>query len=433
MDILKILDKKREGKELEKKEIEFFVENYTNGTIPDYQAAALIMAICINGMTADEILSLTMAMANSGDILDLKDISKNIVDKHSTGGVGDKVTIILAPIIASLGIPVAKMSGRGLGITGGTADKLESIPGYNVNLSIEEFKKNVKDIKISLISQTLNLAPADKKIYALRDTISCAKSVPLIASSIMSKKIAAGANHIVLDVTCGAGAVMKTKAEAKNLAKMMNLIGEWSKRETKCIITSMDEPLGYAVGNNLEIIEAVKALKGDMPEDVKEVVLTLGAYMIRLAKKGDNIVENKEKILKVINNGKAFKKFKELVEKQGGDISYIEDIEKFEKAKYIMPVLSEKSGFVEKLDANIVGQVSVDLGAGRKQKEDIIDNAVGITLVKKISDEVKKGDILAYVHASTPEKATEAVENMQKAYKFTSKKVKKPNTILEVV
>ena len=433
MDILKILDKKREGKELEKKEIEFFVENYTNGTIPDYQAAALIMAICINGMTADEILSLTMEMANSGDILDLKDISKNIVDKHSTGGVGDKVTIILAPIIASLGIPVAKMSGRGLGITGGTADKLESIPGYNVNLSIEEFKKNVKDIKISLISQTLNLAPADKKIYALRDTISCAKSVPLIASSIMSKKIAAGANHIVLDVTCGAGAFMKTKAEAKNLAKMMNLIGEWSKRETKCIITSMDEPLGYAVGNNLEIIEAVKALKGDMPEDVKEVVLTLGAYMIRLAKKGDNIVENKEKILKVINNGKAFKKFKELVEKQGGDISYIEDIEKFEKAKYIMPVLSEKSGFVEKLDANIVGQVSVDLGAGRKQKEDIIDNAVGITLVKKISDEVKKGDILAYVHASTPEKATEAVENMQKAYKFTSKKVKKPNTILEVV
>ena len=433
MDILKILDKKREGKELEKKEIEFFVENYTNGTIPDYQAAALIMAICINGMTADEILSLTMGMANSGDILDLKDISKNIVDKHSTGGVGDKVTIILAPIIASLGIPVAKMSGRGLGITGGTADKLESIPGYNVNLSIEEFKKNVKDIKISLISQTLNLAPADKKIYALRDTISCAKSVPLIASSIMSKKIAAGANHIVLDVTCGAGAFMKTKAEAKNLAKMMNLIGEWSKRETKCIITSMDEPLGYAVGNNLEIIEAVKALKGDMPEDVKEVVLTLGAYMIRLAKKGDNIVENKEKILKVINNGKAFKKFKELVEKQGGDISYIEDIEKFEKAKYIMPVLSEKSGFVEKLDANIVGQVSVDLGAGRKQKEDIIDNAVGITLVKKISDEVKKGDILAYVHASTPEKATEAVENMQKAYKFTSKKVKKPNTILEVV
>ena len=433
MDILKILDKKREGKELGKEEIEFFVENYTNGTIPDYQAAALIMAICINGMTADEILSLTMAMANSGDILDLKDISKNIVDKHSTGGVGDKVTIILAPIIAALGIPVAKMSGRGLGITGGTADKLESIPGYNVNLSIEEFKKNVKDIKISLISQTLNLAPADKKIYALRDTISCAKSVPLIASSIMSKKIAAGANHIVLDVTCGSGAFMKTKAEAKNLAKMMNLIGEWSKRETKCIITSMEEPLGYAIGNNLEIIEAVKALKGDIPEDVKDVVLTLGAYMIKLAKKGDNIQENKEKILKVINNGKAFKKFKELVEKQGGDVSFIEDTEKFEKAKYIMPVLSENSGYIEKLDANIVGEISLELGAGRKQKEDTIDNTVGITLVKKTADEVKKGDILAYIHASSPEKATEAIENMQKAYKITAKKIKKPNTILEII
>lgn len=433
MDILKILDKKREGKELEKEEIEFFVENYTNGTIPDYQAAALIMAICINGMTADEILSLTMAMANSGDILDLKDISKNIVDKHSTGGVGDKVTIILAPIIAALGIPVAKMSGRGLGITGGTADKLESIPGYNVNLPIEEFKKNVKDIKISLISQTLNLAPADKKIYALRDTISCAKSVPLIASSIMSKKIAAGANHIVLDVTCGSGAFMKTKAEAKNLAKMMNLIGEWSKRETKCIITSMEEPLGYAIGNNLEIIEAVKALKGDIPEDVKDVVLTLGAYMIKLAKKGDNIQENKEKILKVINNGKAFKKFKELVEKQGGDVSFIEDTEKFEKAKYIMPVLSENSGYIEKLDANIVGEISLELGAGRKQKEDTIDNTVGITLVKKTADEVKKGDILAYIHASSPEKATEAIENMQKAYKITAKKIKKPNTILEII
>ena len=433
MDILNILDKKKDSKELSKEEIEFFVENYTNGNIPDYQAAALIMAICINGMTADEILSLTMAMANSGDILDLSDISKDIVDKHSTGGVGDKITIILAPIIASLGIPVAKMSGRGLGITGGTADKLESIPGYNVNLSVEEFKENVKDIGISLISQTLNLAPADKKIYALRDTISCAKSMPLIASSIMSKKIASGANHIILDVTCGSGAFMKTKAEARNLAKMMNLIGEWSKRETKCIITFMDEPLGFAVGNNLEIIEAIKALKGDMPEDVKEVVLTLGAYMIKLEKKGDNIGENKDKILDAINTGKAFEKFKELVKKQGGDISYLEDVEKFEKAKYIMPVLADEEGYVEKLDANIVGQISVDLGAGRKKKEDTIDNAVGITLVKKISNEVKKGDILAYIHASTAEKATEAVENMQKAYKISSKKIRKPNTVIEIL
>lgn len=433
MDILEILDKKKDEKELSKEEIDFFVENYTNGKIPDYQAAALIMAICINGMTSDEILNLTIAMANSGEILDLSDISDNIVDKHSTGGIGDKITLILAPIIASLDIPVAKMSGRGLGITGGTADKLESIPGYKVNLSIEEFKENVKDIGISLITQTLNLAPADKKIYALRDTISCAKSMPLIASSIMSKKIASGANHIVLDVTCGSGAFMKTKAEAKNLAKMMNLIGAWAKRDTKCIITSMEEPLGYTVGNSLEVVEAIKALKGDMPDDVKEVILTLGAYMIKAAKKGENIAENKEKILEVIESGKAFEKFKELVKKQGGDVSYVEEPEKFEKAKFITPLISNEEGYVEKLDAKIVGQVCLDLGTGRKTKEDRIDNAVGITLVKKIGDEVNVGDILAYIHASTAEDAENGVENLQKAYKIATKKIKKTSVILDIV
>ena len=433
MDILEILDKKKDEKELSKEEIEFFVENYTNGKIPDYQAAALIMAICINGMTSDEILNLTIAMANSGEILDLSDISDNIVDKHSTGGIGDKITLILAPIIASLDIPVAKMSGRGLGITGGTADKLESIPGYKVNLSIEEFKENVKDIGISLITQTLNLAPADKKIYALRDTISCAKSMPLIASSIMSKKIASGANHIVLDVTCGSGAFMKTKAEAKNLAKMMNLIGAWAKRDTKCIITSMEEPLGYTVGNSLEVVEAIKALKGDMPADGKEVLLTLGAYMIKAAKKGENIAENKEKILEVIESGKAFEKFKELVKKQGGDVSYVEEPEKFEKAKFITPLISNEEGYIEKLDAKIVGQVCLDLGAGRKTKEDKIDNTVGITLVKKIGDEVNVGDVLAYIHASTAESAENGVENLQKAYKTSIRKVKKTSVILDIV
>jgi pyrimidine-nucleoside phosphorylase len=433
MNILDIIEKKKIGEELEKEEIEFFVENYTNNNITDYQAAALIMAICINGMTQDEILALTMAMAHSGDILDLSDISNNIVDKHSTGGVGDKITLIVMPIIAALGIPVAKMSGRGLGITGGTADKLESIPGYNINISIDEFKQNIKDIGISLISQTLNLAPADKKIYALRDTIACTKSVPLIASSIMSKKIAAGANHIVLDVTCGSGAFMKTKSEAKNLAKMMNLIGNWAKKDTKCIITSMEEPLGYAVGNTLEVIEAIKFLKGEMPEDVKEVVLTLGAYMIKAAKKGDNIQENKEKMLEAVKSGKALEKFKELVKRQGGDTSYIDDTNKFEKAPIIMPVLSVEDGFVEKLDAKIIGEITLELGAGRKTKEDKIDYRVGVTLVKKIADEVKTGDILAYIHASDSEKAAEAVEELQKAYKIVERKVKMPNVILEIM
>ena len=310
MNIVDIIEDKKNGYELTEEEIKYFVENYTNGQIPDYQAAALIMAICINGMTQDEILSLTMAMANSGDVLDLSDISDRIVDKHSTGGVGDKITLIVMPIIAALGIPVAKMSGRGLGITGGTADKLESIPGYNINLSIDEFKKNIKEIGISLMSQTLNLAPADKKIYALRDTIGCTSSIPLIASSIMSKKIASGANSIVLDVTCGSGAFMNSKEEARKLAKMMSLIGKWANRETVCVLTNMDEPLGYSVGNSLEVIEAVKALKGEMAEDVKDVVLNLCMQMMYLSGKYTNILENKQKVMEVIENGKAFEKFR---------------------------------------------------------------------------------------------------------------------------
>jgi len=354
MNILDIIEKKKMGEELLETEIDYFVQKYTADEIPDYQAAALIMAICINGMTADEILELTIAMAKSGETLDLTDISENVVDKHSTGGVGDKITLILSPIIASLGIPVAKMSGRGLGITGGTADKLEAIPGYNINLQIEEFKQNIKNIGISLMTQTLNLAPADKKIYALRDCISCTDSIPLIASSIMSKKIASGANSIVLDVTCGSGSFMKNKEDAKKLAKMMTLIGKWAKRETKCIITNMDEPLGYTVGNTLEVIEAINALKGDMSEDVKEVVLNMGVHMIKLAGNGNDISENKNKILEVINNGKAYEKFKELVERQGGDVSYIEDLQKFEKAPIIIPLLSEDDGYVEVLDAGIV-------------------------------------------------------------------------------
>ena len=376
MNMINIIEKKKLKQELTKEEIDFFIKGYTDGSIPDYQASALIMAICLNGMTADEIVSLTLSMARSGEMLDLSNISKNIVDKHSTGGVGDKVTIILMPIIASIGIPVAKMSGRGLGFTGGTVDKLESIPGYNTKIDIDEFKRNIKDIGISLIGQTLNLAPADKKIYALRDAIACTESIPLIASSIMSKKIAAGANSILLDVTCGSGAFMRNREEAKKLSKMMIRIGKWAKKETKCIITSMDEPLGYAIGNSLEIIETVNCLRGNMPQDIKEVVLTLGAYLMKLAKRGDNIIENKNILWKSVESGKAYNKFLELVEKQGGDISYIEDVQKFEKAKIVMPVISDKDGYVSKVDAKTVGNVSVRLGAGREKKEDDIDHVV---------------------------------------------------------
>ena len=432
MNILDIIEKKKVDHTLTKEEIEYFVQNYTNGTITDYQAAALIMAICINGMTQEEILDLTMAMANSGDILDLSEISENIVDKHSTGGVGDKITLIIAPIIAALGIPVAKMSGRGLGITGGTADKLEAIPGYNINISIDEFKQNIKDIGISLITQTLNLAPADKKIYALRDTISCTNSTPLIASSIMSKKIAAGAGSIVLDVTCGSGAFMNTKEDARKLAKLMVLIGKLAKRETKCVLTDMNEPLGYSVGNNLEVVEAIHALKGNMADDVKDVVLNMCIQMMNLSGLYPNELENKYKVMEVIENGKAFEKFKELVERQGGDVSYIENPEKFEKAPIIMPVLSEEKGFVEELDAGKVGKAGLELGIGRKRKEDEIDYRVGLIFDKKVGDEVEVGDVLAYVHANSPEKAIECVEAIKDAYKFGNRKISKEN-IIEII
>ena len=432
MDILEIIEKKKVDKTLSKEEIEYFVQNYTNGNITDYQAAALIMAICINGMTQNEILDLTVAMANSGDILDLSEISENIVDKHSTGGIGDKITLIIAPIIAALVIPVAKMSGRGLGITGGTADKLESIPGYNINISIDEFKQNIKDIGISLITQTLNLAPADKKIYALRDTISCTNSTPLIASSIMSKKIAAGAGSIVLDVTCGKGAFMKTPEDARKLAKLMALIGKLANRETICLLTDMNEPLGYSVGNTLEVVEAIHALKGNMADDVKDVVLNMCIQMMNVSGLYPNALENKFKVMEVIENGKAYEKFKELVQRQGGDVSYIENPEKFEKAPIIMPVLSEESGYVEELDAEKVGKAGLELGIGRKRKEDSIDYRVGLIFDKKVGDKVEKDEVLAYVHANSPEKAIECVDAIKAAYKIGNRKISKEN-IIEII
>ena len=417
MNIQEIIAKKRDKQELNKEEIYFFINEYTNNKIADYQASALIMAIYINGMSKEETLNLTLAMASSGDILDLSEIGI-VVDKHSTGGVGDKVTLILAPIIASLGVPVAKMSGRGLGYTGGTIDKLESIPGYKVNILEKEFIQNVKNIGISLIGQTMNLAPADKKIYALRDATSTTESIPLIASSIMSKKIAAGANKIVLDVTYGSGAFMKTKERAKKLADEMIEIGKLAGRETIAILTPMEEPLGKNVGNTLEVVEAIEALNGSIKNDVKEVVLELGSNMLKLAGKGNNLEENKRKMIENIKNGKALEKFKELVENQGGDISYIEDINKFEKAKYILPVIYEANneGIVRKLKAEEIGKLSVFLGGGRLKKEDKIDTAVGITFNKKIGDKVERGEILAYIHANNEEKGKEAVERLKQIY-----------------
>ena len=419
MNILEIIAKKRDKKELSKEEIEFFIKGYTNESITDYQAAALIMAIYLNGMTDEELFNLTFSMANSGEVLDLSEFGTNVVDKHSTGGVGDKVSIVLLPIIASLGIPVAKMSGRGLGFTGGTIDKLEAIPGYNTSVSIDNFKEYVRKIGISMIGQTMNLAPADKKLYALRDTISCVDNIPLIASSIMSKKIAAGANKIVLEVTYGKGAFMKSLENAKLLAEKMESLGKYAGREVKSVFTPMNEPIGFAVGNTLEIIEAINFLKGEeLPEDLKNIVLEIGSYMIKLAGKGDNLEENKKKMLENINNGLAFERFKQMVEMQGGDTSYLEDINKFEKAKYIVQVKSDKKGKITEINAEDIGKLACELGAGRIKKDDKIDMSVGIVLNKKVNDFVEQDELLATIYANDEEKCKIAIEKIKNIIKI---------------
>ena len=428
MNILEIIEKKRDKKELTKEEIKYFIEGYTNGQIADYQASALIMAIYLNGMTKQETTDMTIAMANSGEQLDLSKLNEIIVDKHSTGGVGDKVSLILLPLVASLGVPVAKM-----GFTGGTVDKLESIPGYQTGIDIHNFVENVEKVGISMISQTLNLAPADKKIYSLRDSISCVESIPLIASSIMSKKIASGAQKIVLDVTCGSGAFMRSKERAETLANEMIEIGKLANKETVCVLTNMDEPLGHAVGNSLEVIEAIQFLKGDMLEDVKEVVLELGAYMVKLTGKGENIEENKTRLLENIENRKGYEKFIQLIENQGGDSSYIKDTNQFPKATYIEKVYSQKYGYVQSMNAKEIGKIVCELGAGRIRKEDSIDNAVGIILNKKVSDKVEKEELLVTIYANSKEKLEEAKKNLLEVIKIENKEVEKPKMILEIM
>ena len=430
MNILDIIAKKRDGKRLEKDEIEYFIKGYTDGDITDYQAAALVMAIYIRGMDYEEIKDLTLAMAHSGEMLDLSDISDCIIDKHSSGGVGDKITLIVMPIVASLGIPVAKMSGRGLGITGGTIDKLESIPGFRTDLDIDEFKSNIKEIGISLIGQTGNLTPADKKLYALRDTISCIDCVPLIASSIMSKKMAAGAKKLVLEVTCGSGAFMKTEEDAENLSRVMKTIGDLAGIETICVITNMDQPIGKCVGNSIEVGEAVKALKGDMEEDVREVILCLASHIVRLSGISSDSDEIRQMILENIHNGKAYEKFKELVRMQGGDVDYLENIE---EASYVIEVTSDEEGYVETLNAETIGKASMRLGAGRIKKSDEIDHTCGIVIEKKIGDYVNYGDTLCYIHSNRQDVINEVESMIKEAYKISEEKPEEYIDILNVI
>lgn len=391
MKIVDIINKKRLNKELTREEINFAVNGYLDGTVKEYQMSSLLMAIVLNGMTDRETIDLTDIMIKSGDIIDLSRIDGIIVDKHSTGGVGDKVTLVLGPLLASLGIKIAKMSGRGLGHTGGTIDKLESIEGFNVCLDNDEFIKQVNNINIAIVSQTGNLVPADKKIYALRDVTGTVESIPLIASSIMSKKIASGADVIIIDVKVGNGALMKTIDDAKNLARLMVKIGKAYRKPTICVITDMQQPLGFAIGNALEVEESINTLKGMGPSDLLEVVMTLCSIIIGAVKKISN-TEAQALLMKQLNNGEAYNKFKELVEVQGGNLDSLKISDK------VFSIKSDKSGYINKIDALRLGEIAKMIGAGRNTLEDVIDYEVGLVLNKKLGDYVEKEEELLKVY-----------------------------------
>ena len=420
MKMTDIISKKRAGKELTTEEINFFIEKYTNGSIPDYQVSALLMAICFQKMNMRETSDLTMAMVNSGDILDLSNIEGIKVDKHSTGGVGDTTTLVLTPMVAALGIPVAKMSGRGLGHTGGTIDKLESFEGFSVEISEEQFIKNVNNNKIAIMGQTADLAPADKKLYALRDVTGTVENISLISSSIMSKKIAAGADAIVLDVKIGDGAFMKSYESAKELAEAMVSIGKNVGRNTVAVISDMDQPLGLAIGNALEVKEAIDTLNGKGPKDLLELCLTLGSNMVVLAKKAETVEEARKMLLKVIEDKSALRKLKEFIASQGGNSNQVDDTELLPKAKYVVEVKSEKDGYVSKIDSQHIGLIAMELGAGRATKEDVVDLAVGIVLNKKRGDKVSEGETLAYIHANDESKIEKAAKNIIESYHVTA-------------
>ncbi|HHQ0671423.1 TPA: pyrimidine-nucleoside phosphorylase [Listeria innocua] len=408
MRMVDIISKKRDGKALSTEEIQFFIDGYTNGEIPDYQASALAMAIFFQDMNDQERADLTMAMVGSGDTIDLSAIEGIKVDKHSTGGVGDTTTLVLAPLVAAVGVPVAKMSGRGLGHTGGTIDKLESIEGFHIELDKKDFINLVNRDKVAVIGQSGNLTPADKKMYALRDVTGTVNSIPLIASSIMSKKIAAGADAIVLDVKTGAGAFMKTDEDAENLAHAMVRIGNNVGRNTMAVISDMSQPLGEAIGNALEVKEAIDTLKGQGPEDLTELVLVLGSQMVVLAKQAETLDEARAKLIEVIENGATLEKFKTFLSNQGGDASIVDHPEKLPQAKYQSEVPAKTSGFVSQIVADEIGIAAMILGAGRATKEDEINLAVGLMLRKKVGDQVKEGDSLVTIFADQ-----EDVENVK--------------------
>lgn len=418
MRMYDLIEKKKRNEKLDREEIRFMVQGFINGEIPDYQMAAMLMAICFNGMDDEETTRLTLEMAHSGDMVDLSPIEGFKADKHSTGGVGDKTTLIVGPIVASLGVKVAKMSGRGLGHTGGTIDKLEAIPGFKTSIPIETFFEIVKKTGIAVVGQSGNLVPADKKIYALRDVTATVDSIPLIASSIMSKKLAAGSNGIVLDVKTGSGAFMKTLYDSVTLAEKMVAIGNGAGRSCSALITDMDVPLGFAIGNSLEVIEAIDTLRGKGPEDLREVCLRLAAEMLHTAGRGDAGVCYRM-AEQALEDGSAFETFKKMVKAQGGDVSFIDHPEQFEKAPYGRTVEAPEEGYVSHMDTEGCGTASVLLKAGRSTKEDVIDNAAGIILYKKYGDYVKKGEPLATLYASEESLFGPAKAKIISSYQFS--------------
>ncbi|GIM48288.1 pyrimidine-nucleoside phosphorylase [Collibacillus ludicampi] len=433
MRMYDIIRKKRDGEELTKEEIEFAIQGYVNGSIPDYQMSAWAMAVFLRGMTDRETADLTMAIVHTGEILDLSAIAGTKVDKHSTGGVGDKTSLVLAPLVAAAGVPVAKMSGRGLGHTGGTIDKLESIPGFSVELSQTDFIEQVNRIKMALIGQTGNLAPADKKLYALRDVTATVDTIPLIASSIMSKKIAAGADAIVLDVKTGAGAFMKTLEGSFALARAMVKIGAAVGRKTVAIVSDMDQPLGFAVGNSLEVKEAIDTLRGEGPEDLTELCLVLGSHMLMLAGAASDSQRAREQLQELIHSGKGLETFKRFVEAQGGDSRIIDDTRLLPQAKKQIPVYAQEDGYVAKIHAEEVGTCAMLLGAGRETKESTIDLAVGIVLTKKVGDPVRKGDTLCVLHVNDETRLDEVKKRMSQSIQITSERLQKQPFIYGVV
>ncbi|HHT50179.1 MAG TPA: pyrimidine-nucleoside phosphorylase [Eubacteriaceae bacterium] len=432
MRIYDIILKKREGNILTKEEIEYFVEGYTQGIIPDYQASAFMMALYFQKMNREETVFLTKAMVNSGDILDLSSIKGRKVDKHSTGGVGDTTTLVVAPLVAAAGVPVAKMSGRGLGHTGGTIDKLESFRGFRAEISKEEFIRNVKTSKISIASQTGNLAPADKKLYALRDVTATVDNLSLIAASIMSKKLAAGADAIVLDVKTGRGAFMKNIKDSIDLARTMVEIGNGLGKETIAIISNMDQPLGRTVGNAMEVAEAINTLKGNGPADLFELSMAIATQMLILAKLVEGEREAREKLERVIKDGSALEKFRELIIAQGGDARAIKQPELLPQAKYIIDLKSPQDGFIKEIKADEVGLTALMLGAGRDRKDSKIDLEVGIYLCKKVGEEVKKGEVIAKIHSNN--KGIEnIISRLMNSFVFTNDKIYPPKLIYGIV